>query len=140
MREATSVRPVTLEQAESAVRAAEHSFGRADIDAMLACFTEECVVRFAEQPDIHGKVALEAFLRARMARQRNYGLKKTLRAFRENVIGVEWHGWWDDARTGQAMEGKGLEFWTMSADGRIAVWDAAFNVWEKDGPRVSPVT
>ena len=37
------------------------------------------------------------------------------------------------------MEGKGLEFWTMR-DGKIAVWDAAFNVWEKDGPRVSPVT
>ena len=140
MSETSIERPVTLEQAEAAVRAAEDSFGRADIEAMLACFTDDCVVRFAEQPDIHGKADLERFLRARMARQRNYGLKKTLRAFRENVIGVEWHGWWDDAKTGRAMEGKGLEFWTMSPDGQIAVWDAAFNVWEKDGPRVSPVT
>lgn len=130
---------VTRAEAEAAVRAAETSFGDADVPAMLACFTEDCVVRFAEQPDLHGLAELEGFLRARMARQRSYGLRKTLRAVDGNVIGVEWHGWWDDARTGRAMEGKGLEFWTMR-EGRIAVWDAAFNVWEKDGPRVSPVT
>lgn len=129
---------VTLDQAEAAVRAAEKSFGDADVPAMLACFTEDCIVRFAEQPDIHGKADLERFLTARMARQRNYGLKKTLRCFRGDVVGVEWRGWWDDARTGKAMEGKGLEFWTLR-EGRIAVWDAGFNVWERDGPRISPV-
>ena len=129
----------TVSQAEAAVRTAEASFGSADVRAMLACFTEDCVVRFGEQPEISGLDALERFLRARMARQRDYGLRKTLRAVQGNVIGVEWHGWWQDARTGTEMEGKGLEFWTMR-DGKIAVWDAAFNVWEKDGPRVSPVT
>ena len=130
---------VSQAEAEAAVRAAETSFGSADVPAMLACFTEDCAVRFAEQQEIIGLDALERFLRARMARQRNYGLRKTLRAVQGNVIGVEWHGWWDDARTGRKMEGKGLEFWTMR-DGKIAVWDAAFNVWDAEGPRVSPVT
>ena len=135
----SAVDTVSQAEAEAAVRTAETSFGRADVRAMLACFTEDCAVRFAEQPEISGLDALERFLRARMARQRNYGLRKTLRAVQGNVIGAEWHGWWDDAPTGRKMEGKGLEFWTMR-DGKIAVWDAAFNVWEKDGPRVSPVT
>ena len=135
----TSAGPdVTLEEAEKAVRLAEKTFGEADIEGMLSCFTDDCVVRFAEQPDIHGKAELERFLRARMARQRGYRLQKTLRAFRENIVGVEWHGSWSDARTGKEMAGKGLEFWTMRG-GRIAVWDACFNVWEKDGPRQSPV-
>jgi nuclear transport factor 2 (NTF2) superfamily protein len=135
----SAVDTVSQAEAEAAVRTAEASFGSADVRAMLACFTEDCVVRFGEQPEISGLDALERFLRARMARQRDYGLRKTLRAVQGNVIGVEWHGWWQDARTGSKMEGKGLEFWTMR-DGKIAVWDAAFNVWEKDGPRVSPVT
>jgi len=129
---------VTLDQAEALVRAAEAAFGSADVAAMLAGFTDDCLVRFAEQPDMHGKAELETFLTARMARQRNYGLKKTLRCFRGEIVGVEWKGWWQDARTGLEMEGKGLEFWTLR-DGLIAVWDAGFNVWEKDGPRVSPV-
>ena len=136
---AAATASVSPDEAEAAVRAAETSFGSADIPAMLACFAQDCVVRFAEQPDIHGLADLERFLRARMARQRNYRLRKTLRALQGSVIGVEWHGSWDDAVTGRPMEGKGLEFWTMR-EGKIAVWDAAFNVWEKDGPRVSPVT
>lgn len=134
----TGLGAVTAEAAEAAVRLAEKTFGEADVEGMLACFTDDCVVRFAEQPEMRGKAELEVFLRARMARQRDYRLKKALRAQQGNVIGVEWRGWWTDARTGKEMEGKGLEFWTMR-DGRIAVWDAGFNVWEKDGPRLSPV-
>lgn len=129
---------ITRSQAETAVRAAEAAFGSGDVEAMLEGFTDDCVVRFAEQPEMVGKAALGAFLRARMARQVGYGLKKTLRAVDGDIVGVEWRGWWTDARTGLAMEGKGLEFWTVRA-GLIAIWDAGFNVWEKDGPRVSPV-
>ena len=139
MTETSAPIAVTLEQAEAAVRAAEAAFASGDVDRMLADFTDDCVVRFAEQPDMNGKEELGRFLRARMARQTGYGLKKTLRAVQGNIVGVQWSGWWTDAVTGKAMEGKGLEFWTVR-DRKIAIWDAAFNVWEKDGPRVSPVT
>ena len=139
MSETATTAEISADEAERAVRLAEKTFGEADIEGMLACFTEDCIVRFAEQPDINGKAELERFLRARMARQQGYRLRKTLRAHRGNVVGVEWHGAWTDAQTGREMEGKGLEFWTMK-DGRIAVWDACFNAWEKDGPRISPIT
>lgn len=131
--------PITRAEAEAAVRAAEAAFGSGDVAAMLEGFTDDCIVRFAEQPELVGKPALEAFLRARMARQKDYRLRKTLRAVDGNIVGVEWKGWWTDARTGVAMEGKGLEFWTLRG-GLIAIWDAGFNVWEKEGPRISPVT
>jgi hypothetical protein len=36
------------------------------------------------------------------------------------------------------MSGRGLETWQMR-DGLIAVWDAAFNVWETNGPRESSI-
>ena len=48
------------------------------------------------------------------------------------------HRAWEDRDSGKQMAGRGLEVWRMR-DGMIAVWDAAFNVWEKDGPRVSSV-
>jgi nuclear transport factor 2 (NTF2) superfamily protein len=130
---------ITRAGAEAAVRAAEAAFGSGDVARMLEGFTDDCIVRFAEQPEMVGKPALEAFLRARMARQGGYRLSKTLRAVDGDIVGVEWAGSWTDTGTGVAMAGKGLEFWTIR-DGRIAIWDAGFNVWEKDGPRLSPVT
>jgi nuclear transport factor 2 (NTF2) superfamily protein len=130
---------ITREGAEAAVRAAEAAFGSGDVAAMLEGFTDDCIVHFAEQAEMVGKPALEAFLRARMARQEGYRLHKTLRAVDGDIVGVEWKGSWTDARTGVAMEGRGLEFWTVRG-GRIAIWDAGFNVWEKDGARISPVT
>ncbi|MGH6682296.1 MAG: hypothetical protein ACREDL_25935, partial [Bradyrhizobium sp.] len=37
-----------------------------------------------------------------------------------------WEGEWEDAGTGQRMNGFGVEVWTMR-DGKIAIWEAAFN-------------
>ena len=48
-----------------------------------------------------------------------------------------WEGWWEDRLTGKEMHGRGVEVWTMR-DGMIAVWDAAFNIWEQGGERKSP--
>ena len=36
------------------------------------------------------------------------------------------------------MVGRGTEIWILRGQ-RIAVWDATFNVWEKDGPPMTPV-
>jgi hypothetical protein len=36
------------------------------------------------------------------------------------------------------MQGRGTEFWVVR-DGRIALWDATFNAWEKGGPPATPV-
>ena len=113
-------------------------FHRVDIDALVHGFTEDCVFRFAEQPERRGRQALREFFAARLARQKNYQLKKTLLALEGNVLANVWEGMWEDRDTGKKMAGRGIEVWRMR-DGMIAEWDAAFNVWQEGGPRTSPV-
>lgn len=125
-------------QANALLRAVEDMFHRQDIEALVQGFTEDCVVRFAEQPELRGREALRALFTARLSRQRNYRLRKTLMALDGNVLANVWEGTWQDARTGKPMAGHGLEVWRMR-DGMIAEWDAAFNVWEQGGERKSAI-
>jgi nuclear transport factor 2 (NTF2) superfamily protein len=118
---------------------AEGAFGSADIGAILNAFTEDVVIRFADIPEMRGKFAAERFLRARFARQQNYRLSKFLRMVESNMIGNVWEANWVDAQTGKNMRGRGTEFWTVR-DGKIAVWEATFNVWQEGGEPLLPIT
>jgi len=128
----------TREQANALLRAVEEMFHRRDVEALVHGFTEDCVVRFAELPERRGREALRALFTARLARQKHYRLRKTLMALDGNVLANTWEGEWEDRDSGKAMRGRGVETWRMR-DGMIAVWDAAFNVWEDGGARRSPV-
>src|SRR5262245_12089154 len=128
----------TRQQADALLRAVEDMFHRVDVEALVHGFTDDCVVRFAEQPERRGRQALREFFSARLTRQKDYRLKKPLLALEGNVLTNVWEGTWEDRVTGKKMAGRGLEVWRMR-DGMIAVWDAAFNVWEVDGPRSSPI-
>jgi len=128
----------THQQTDALLRSVEEMFHRRDVEALVKGFTEDCIVRFAEQPERRGREALRLLLTARLARQKNYRLKKTCLALEGNVLVNTWEGAWEDRDTGKAMVGRGLEVWRMR-DGMIAVWDAAFNVWEQGGERKSPV-
>ena len=129
---------VGRETAMHMVVAAQRAFGSADIEAALDGFTDDVVVRFADLPEISGKAALERFLRARFARQRNYRLTKHLRMVDGDMVGNVWEGNWEDAQSGQKMLGRGIEFWTVR-DGKISVWEATFNVWKDGGGPVTPI-
>jgi nuclear transport factor 2 (NTF2) superfamily protein len=129
---------ISREMALRMVREAERAFGAADITAILDIFTDDVVIRFADIPEIRGKVDAERFLRARFARQRNYKLSKSLRMVESDRIGNLWDGEWDDAQTGQKMRGRGIEFWTVR-DGKIALWEAVFNVWRDGEAPVSSI-
>lgn len=128
----------TQAQADALLRVVEDIFHRRDIDALVAGFTEDCVVRFSEQPEFTGREALRALFAARFARQKNYRLRKTNRMLKGNMLGNVWTGSWEDSETGARKEGFGVEFWTMK-DGIIAVWEASFSVWDADGERKSAV-
>jgi len=130
--------PLTWIAAARLVQTVEDAFGAADLDAIGAGFTEDAIARFADFPEMHGRAAIMHFLTARFARTKGYRLKKTLRCMMGDVIGNTWDATWEDARTGKAMQGRGTEFWVVR-DGRIALWDATFNVWEKGGPPSTPV-
>ena len=76
----------TKVQAHALLRAVEDMFHRRDIDALVKGFTEDCVFRFAEQPEQRGRDPLRKFFTARLERQKNYRLKKTLLALDRNLI------------------------------------------------------
>ena len=119
----------SLETARAFVKEVETAFGSGDVDRMIKGFTDDVVVRFADRPEMHGIAEVEAFLRLRMARQKNYRLQKHLRMLSGDMIGNMWEGEWEDAQTGKSMRGRGTEFWTMRGR-KVAVWEATFNVWE----------
>ena len=121
--------PRTVEEACAFVAHVQSLFMPWDIDALLAGFTDDCVVKFGDLPELQGKAALEQLFRGRMERQKNYRLRKEFRALAGDIIANYWEGWWDDRITGAKMQGRGVEVWTMH-DGKIAVWEAAFNVNE----------
>ena len=119
------------------VAGVEKAFGDRDIDVILAGFTDDVVVRFADQPELRGKENLRKLLEARFARQKGYRLQKRLRMLEGNMVGNYWDGEWEDAFTGKIMVGRGTEFWTFQ-DGKVSIWEAAFNVWERDAPTRPP--
>jgi nuclear transport factor 2 (NTF2) superfamily protein len=123
--------PRTVQEARAFVAHVESLFMPWNIDALVAGFTEDCVVRFGTVPELRGREALRAFFTARSARQKNYRLDKQFRALMGDVIANVWSGEWEDAATGVRMRGFGAETWVMR-DGKIAVWEAAFNVARAD--------
>jgi nuclear transport factor 2 (NTF2) superfamily protein len=125
--------PRTVEEARTFVAHVESLFMPWDIDGLLAGFTDDCVVKFGDLSVLNGKVALEKLFRSRMERQKDYRLKKEFRALMGDMIANYWEGWWEDRATGKRMHGRGVEVWTLR-DGKIAVWEAAFNVNEEGKP------
>ncbi len=121
--------PKTPEEARAFVRHVESLFTPWNVPALIAGFTEDCVVRFGDLPEIRGRAALEKLFAARSQRQQGYRLRKTFRALMGDMIANSWEGEWTDAQTGRPMRGFGVEVWRMR-DGRIALWEAAFNASE----------
>ena len=118
--------PRTTEEARSLVAYIESLFMPWNVDALVAGFTEDCVIRFGVIPEFRGRDALRKFFEARCAKQKGYRLKKQFRTLVDDVMTNVWDGAWEDAGTGQRMKGFGVEVWTMR-DGKIAIWEAAFN-------------
>jgi nuclear transport factor 2 (NTF2) superfamily protein len=121
--------PSTKEEARAFVAYVESLFMPWDIAALLDGFTDDCVVRFGDMPEFRGKAALEKLFRARSERQKGYRLRKEFRALMGDTIANYWEGEWEDSATGAQMAGRGVEIWIMR-DGKIAVWEAAFNTNE----------
>jgi nuclear transport factor 2 (NTF2) superfamily protein len=119
----TGRNPQTIDEARAFVAQVQSLFMPWDIPALLAGFTEDCVVRFGDLPEFRGKAALEQLFRSRSERQIGYRLRKELRSLASDTIANYWDGEWQDAVTGKEMAGRGVEIWVMR-DGKIAVWEA----------------
>jgi nuclear transport factor 2 (NTF2) superfamily protein len=121
---------MTNAEANQLLREAEVAFGTADVERILAMFTEDVVVRFADLPEMRGRAAYSTFLKSRFERQRNYRPRKTLRAVTGDSIVDSWDGTWEDALTGRRMCGRGIEILVIRR-GKVAQLDAVFNTWQE---------
>lgn len=125
---------LTVGDAEAVLERAQRLLNAGDLSEVMKTFSSDVVVRFADFPEMHGRPPVEKFLDARFARQKNYRLKKQLRAVSGNIIACYWDAEWDDGKDGRQMQGRGIELLTMRS-GEIAMWEATFNVWQKgDAP------
>lgn len=129
---------ITWGAAKRLVQDVEDAFSAADFARIAQGFTEDAVAQFADFPEMHGREAIMRFLRARFARTKGYRLSKTLHLLMGDMLANSWIASWQDAQTGKAMLGRGTEIWRVR-DGRIASWNATFNVWERDGPPSTPI-
>ena len=123
--------PRNSDEARALVAHVESLFMPWNIDALVDGFTGDCVVRFGIVPEFSGRQRLREFFVMRSAKQRNYRLRKQFRALYRDTVTNIWDGEWEDAETGEKMKGFGVEVWLMR-DGKIAVWEAAFNVARAD--------
>ena len=135
----TGRNPQTLDEARAFVAHVQSLFMPWDIPGLLAGFTEDCVVRFGDLPEFRGKAALEQLFRSRSERQKDYRLRKELRALMGDTIANYWEGEWQDRATGKKMAGRGVEIWLMD-EGKIALWEAAFNFNEVGQPSAMGLT
>ena len=123
----------TIEEARTFVAHVESLFMPWNIPGLLAGFTDDCVIRFGDLPEFRGKAELEKLFRSRSERQIGYRLRKELRSLSGDRIANYWEGEWQDSVSGKQMAGRGVEIWVMR-DGKIAIWEAAFNFNEKGKP------
>jgi nuclear transport factor 2 (NTF2) superfamily protein len=123
--------PRSDDEARALVKHVESLFMPWNIDALVDGFTEDCVVRFGTVAEFRGRDKLRAFFTARSAKQKDYRLSKQFRALSGDTVANVWHGEWQDAESGVAMKGFGVEIWQMRG-GKIALWEAAFNVGRAD--------
>jgi hypothetical protein len=56
-----------------------------------------------------------------------------------DIIANYWEGDWEDRVTGAQMTGRGVEIWVLR-NGKIAVWEAAFNTNETGKPSIMGLT
>ena len=121
---------LTWEEAERLVAYQQERTGSNDPERMVEAFAPDVVVRYADFPEMRGRAELMRFVASRFARQKNYRLRKQLRAVSGNVMVCSWDASWEDGRDGRAMEGVGIELLTIEEE-KIVRWEAVFNVWEK---------
>ena len=131
LRSKTNGNPRSDEDARVLVKHVESLFMPWNIDALVDGFTEDCVVRFGTVPEFSGRDKLRAFFTERSKKQKNYRLTKTFRSMTGGTVANAWSGDWQDAESGVPMKGFGVEIWKMR-DGKIAVWEAAFNIGRAD--------
>lgn len=117
--------PFTRETAMQKVRAAEDAWNSRDPARVKMAYTQDSRWRNRDQ-FFAGRDAIEAFLAAKWAKERDYRLIKELWAFTDDCIAVRFVYESCDAN-GQWWRSHGNENWCFDADGYMAERHASIN-------------
>ena len=117
--------PFDEESARRKVQAAEDAWNTRDPELVAGAYTEDSVWRNRDE-FITGRDQIEAFLRRKWARERDYALRKDLWCWQGNRIAVRYQYESRDA-DGQWWRSYGNELWEFADDGRMARREASIN-------------
>lgn len=119
------VPPFTLESARAKVRLAEDAWNSRDPARVALAYTEDSRWRNRDE-FFSGRVAIEAFLTRKWAREHDYRLVKDLWAFHGDRISVRFqYEFHDDA--GQWYRAHGNEQWEFDESGLMRRREASIN-------------
>jgi uncharacterized protein len=117
--------PFTAESAAQKVRLAEDGWNSRDPAKVAQAYTPDSVWRNRAE-FLQGRIAIEAFLTRKWARELDYRLIKELWAFTSNRIAVRFaYEWHDDS--GNWFRSYGNENWEFEADGLMRRRIASIN-------------
>jgi uncharacterized protein (TIGR02246 family) len=136
--------PFSHESAIRKVRAAEDAWNSRDPERVVSALTPDCLWRDRAE-FLHGREAIEAFLKRLWAAEFDARLIKELWAFRDDRIAARFACEWRDA-AGQWRRAYGNENWLFDAHGLARARHASLNeiaiepeqrklLWEGPGPR-----
>jgi ketosteroid isomerase-like protein len=125
----TVERGLTVEDVIARLAKSKERFERGDVDAIISRYADDIVVRFADLPEMKGKIEVEKFLRARFEAQGDYKVDKHFLLVSGQTYANSFTGSWTDKATGKRYEARGVEALQLE-DGLLKVWDCAYNFWE----------
>ena len=109
--------------AEDIVKQAEAAYNTEDLDRIMSLFDQEIVFFWNGQKKAEGHGELRRWHEMWVGKQKDFTMRKTLRAASGDTIAVEWQSRWIDPVSGEINEGYGGEFWTMR-NNRLREWRA----------------
>ncbi len=115
--------PLTEEQADQLVAAAEQIYARRDLEEILPLFTDDAVINWNGRQVAKGTAEIRSWhQRALVDAMTDFAPTKKLRAVSENTIAAQWDARFTDLH-GQAWTQHAAEIWTMRGQ-QLAVWEA----------------
>ena len=117
--------PFTVETAKAKVKAAEDAWNSRDPERVALAYTEDSQWRNRAE-FLQGRDAIQAFLKRKWAKERDYRLMKELWAFTGNRISVRFEYEWRD-QEGQWYRSHGNEHWEFDENGLMRRRDASIN-------------
>lgn len=117
--------PFTRETATAKVQAAEDAWNSRDPERVALGYAVDSQWRNRDE-FIKGREEIKAFLRRKWAKENGYKLKKSMFAFDDNRIAVQFEYEWHDEK-GQWYRAYGNENWEFNPDGLMGRRHASIN-------------